>query len=180
MATGKKLKTSVTPEGVVVDIPAAAIDPISSTIILKIKGAPEVVVPLVNQEPDGSVRLMAAEAELHGDLQYESGGGKDAIGYWTNPDDFVSWSFNVARPGKFQITAEIASLGQGRFEIELGGQTISGTATNTGDYIKFLRADLSGTLEITAPGKVTVTVKPVKAGWAAINLKSLTLKPAAK
>jgi hypothetical protein len=33
-------------------------------------------------------------------------------------------------------------------------------------------------LDITTSGKVSVSVKPVKEGWEAINLKSLTLKPA--
>jgi hypothetical protein len=62
----------------------------------------------------------------------------------------------------------------------LGAQKISGTAPNTADYTKFRRANLTGTLEITAPGKVTLSVKPVKEGWQPINLKSLTLRPVAK
>jgi alpha-L-fucosidase len=178
LATGKRLKVEQNADGVIIDVPANAPDPISSTVILKIKGAPEVGVTPIIQESDGSVRLMASEAELHGGLQYESGGGKDSIGYWTNPDDFASWSFNVNRPGKFQVVAEIASLGQGKFEIVLGDQKVSGTAPNTGDYTKFRRANLTGTLEIAVPGKITVAVKPVKEGWEPINLKSLTLKPA--
>ena len=43
LATGKRLETSATPEGVVLDLPATAPDPISSTIVLKFKGAPEIV-----------------------------------------------------------------------------------------------------------------------------------------
>ena len=61
----------------------------------------------------------------------------------------------------------------------MGDQKISGTAPNTGDYTKFRRINLPGTLEIAAPGKITITVKPVAEGWRPINLKSLTLKPAA-
>jgi alpha-L-fucosidase len=85
----------------------------------------------------------------------------------------------VDRPGKFQFAAEIASLGAGKFEIVLGDQKISGTAPNTGDYTKFRHINLSGVLDISAPGKVTIAVKPVAGGWQPINLKSLTLKPAA-
>jgi alpha-L-fucosidase len=178
LATGKKLKAGQTADGAVIDVHANAPDPISSTVVLKIKGATEVGETPIIQESDGSVRLMASEAELHGGLQYESGGGKDCIGYWTNPDDFASWSFNVDRPGKFQVVAEIASLGQGKFEIIIGDQKVSSTAPNTGDYTRFRRANLTNTLDITTSGKVSVSVKPVKEGWEAINLKSLTLKPA--
>ena len=123
--------------------------------------------------------LLATEAELHGAIQYESGNGKDNIGYWTNPNDFANWTFNVDHPGSFQVAAEIASMGAGSFEIVLGEQSISGVAPNTGDYTKFRSINLAGTLEIVAPGIYTIAVKPVKAGWQPINLKSLMLKPAA-
>jgi alpha-L-fucosidase len=179
LATGKKLKTSVTPDGVVVDVPTNAPDVISSTVVLQFKGVPQIGATPITQKSDGSVRLMASEAELHGGLQYESGGGKDAIGYWTNPDDFAGWTFNVDRPGKFLVAAEIASLGAGRFEIMIGDQKISGTAVNTGDYTKFRSINLPGVLEISTPGKISLAVKPVAEGWQPINLKSLILKPAA-
>ena len=182
LATGKSLKTSVTPDGVLVDVPTNAPDAISSTVVLQFKGAPEVsevsATPIA-QGSDGSLRLLASEAELHGAIQYESGNGKDNIGYWTNPNDFANWTFNVDHPGSFQVAAEIASMGAGSFEIVLGEQSISGVAPNTGDYTKFRSINLAGTLEIVAPGIYTIAVKPVKAGWQPINLKSLMLKPAA-
>jgi alpha-L-fucosidase len=179
LATGKKLKTSVTPDGIVVEVPTNAPDAISSTVVLQFKGTPEVGASPITQESDGSVRLLGSEAELHGGLQYESGAGKDAIGYWTDPADFVGWTFTVDHPGKFQVAAEIASLGAGQFEIMIGDQKISGTAVSTGDYTKFRSINLSGVLEISTPGKISLSVKPVAEGWQPINLKSLTLKPAA-
>ncbi len=179
LATGKKLKNSVTPDGIVVDVPTNAPDAISSTVVLQFNGAPEIGATPIMQESDGSVRLFASEAELHGAIQYETGDGKDNIGYWTDPDDFASWSFIVDRPGRFQVAAEIASLGTGKFEIVTGDQKISGTAPNTGDYTKFRSINLPGVLEISAPGKISISVKPVAEGWQPINLKLLTLKPAA-
>jgi alpha-L-fucosidase len=178
LASGAKLDVTASPEGPVVTVPASAPDAIASVVALKIKGAPEVGVQPIMQESDGTVRLMASEAELHGELQYESGDGKDNIGWWTNPADWVSWTFKVDRPGKFQVTAETASQGTGKFQIAVGNAKVTGTAPNTGDYTKFKRANLTGTLEIANAGTVTLTVKPVKDGWQPINLKSLTLKPA--
>jgi alpha-L-fucosidase len=177
LATGDKLKTTATSEGVMIAIPATAPDPISSTLVLKIKGAPEVETPLLKQNADGTIRLPAAEADLQGELQYETGNGKDNIGYWVNPDDSARWTFQVSQPGKFQITAEIAALGTANFEIGIGDQKIAGTSPNTGDYAQFQSLHLNGVLEIAAPGKITLNVKPVKAGWTPINLKSIALQP---
>ena len=61
LATGGKL---------VVDVPTAATDPISSTVVLQVKGAIEVAMAPIFQEDDGSARLLASEAESHGELQY--------------------------------------------------------------------------------------------------------------
>jgi alpha-L-fucosidase len=115
---------------------------------------------------------------LNGELRYESGGGKDNLGYWTNPNDTASWNFQVTRPGKFQVIAEIASQGEGRFEVSVGGQKLAGTAPSTGDYVKFKPVTLAGFLEIAQPGTFTLTVKPVAEAWQPLNLKALKLQPA--
>jgi alpha-L-fucosidase len=66
LATGAKLTVAVMPEGPSLSVPATAPDPISSTIMLEIKGAPEVGVVPIMQGSDGSVRLLAVEATTHG------------------------------------------------------------------------------------------------------------------
>jgi hypothetical protein len=58
-------------------------------------GPPEVVIEPLTQKPDGSLTLAAAEATLHGKLQYERGDGRDNIGHWTNAKDWVEWEFQV-------------------------------------------------------------------------------------
>jgi alpha-L-fucosidase len=180
LAGDRKLDFQAGTDGVVLAGLPGAPDPVSSTVVLEIPGAPEVGPVPILQEADGSVRLLAAEADLHGkDIAYESGGGKDNIGFWTNPGETASWTFKIDRPGRFQLVAEIASLGQGNFEVILGEQRLGGGAPNTGDYTKFRRTTLSGTLNIATAGFVTVTVKPVAEGWSPINLKSLTLNPVA-
>lgn len=176
LATGAMLKASSTAEGVVVGVPAKAPDAIASTVVLVISGVPEVAATPIIQEADGAVRLMASEAELKGGLQYESGSGKDNIGYWTDPQDTASWSFKVDRPGKFKVSVEIAAEDSGKFELQLGNQIVRGTAPKTGDYTKFKRMNLTDSLEIPA-GSSTLTVVPVAEGWHPMNLKSVKLEP---
>ena len=177
LATGAALKFSRSADGVEVMVPATAPDPISSTVVMTIQGPPEVAAVELSQEADGTVRLMASEADLHGGVQYESGGGKDNIGYWTDPADTAGWTFKVNRPGKFKVSAEIAAEDSGDFELIVGGQKISGTSPVTHDYTKFQRVNLAGTLDLSA-GSAKLTVKPVAAGWHPMNLRSVLLTPA--
>jgi len=180
LAGDQSLKSGKAGEDVVVAVPASAPDAISSTVVLTIRGEPDVTALVIGQAADGSVRLLASEADLNGELKYEVGGGKDNIGYWLSPKDTASWSFKVTRPGKFQVVAEIASQGQGRFELSVAGQKLPGTAPNTGEYTKFQSLAIAGSLELSKPGDYTLIVKPIAAGWEPLNLKSLTLKPVSR
>jgi alpha-L-fucosidase len=177
LAGGGKLKTTRSEEGVMVEVPATAPDPISSTVVLKIRGEPEVTTTPITQESDGSVRLMANEADLHGTLQYESGHDKDNIGYWTHPEDSVSWKFKVERPGRFQVVADIAAEASGAFVVQVNGQELQGKAPATRDYTKFRQTKLTGEIELAEPGSVRLIVKPVADGWKPMNLRSVTLQP---
>ncbi len=176
LAGGKALKFTSAAEGVTVTVPETAPDKISSTVVLKIQGAPEVAPAPILQASDGSVRLMASEADLHGSLQYETGGGKDNLGYWTNPNDTASWPFRIDRPGKFKVIADLAAEASGQFEVLAGDQKLSGTAPATKDYTKFRQVTLTGEMELSNAGSVTLTVKPVAEGWQPMNLRSLTLQ----
>jgi alpha-L-fucosidase len=177
LAGGAALSFTNVADGVEVRVPATAPDPISSTVVLKIKGAPDIAVKPITQASDGTVRLSGSEAELRGNLQYEVGGGKDDIGYWTNPADTASWTFQVDHPGKFTLVADIAAEQSARFEVWGAGQTLQGASPATRSYTTFSRTNLTGTLEIASPGKVTLTVQPVAPGWRPMNLRSLRLVP---
>lgn len=177
LATGEKLKTSAASDGIVIEIPPTAPDPISSTIVLKLKGAPEIEATTLRQSADGSIMLAAANADLHGVLQYEHDNGKDNIGYWADSADYASWTVKVSQTGKFRVTTNIAARNDSNFEISINDQKISGAAPKTGDYTKFQSTRLDGLLEISAPGEVTISVKPEKDNWSPINLKSVKLIP---
>ena len=54
-------------DGVILSVPATAPDPMSSTIVLKVKGPLEIDQPVLAQQEDGVVMLPASEARLHGE-----------------------------------------------------------------------------------------------------------------
>jgi alpha-L-fucosidase len=99
------------------------------------------------------------------------------VGYWTDAAEWVEWPFQVARSGRFVVTAEIAATGSGSFEVILGEQKLLATAPNTGDYARYRTVEL-GTVEIAAPGKVSLSVKPVAREWRPLNLRTIRLTPA--
>ena len=163
-------------DGITLTVPTAAPDPVSSTVVLKITGAPDVTPTYLGQDPSGVLKLTAVDAVTHGEVQYEAGAGHDNLGFWTSAADWVEWNPKITQPGTFAVTAEIAAPGSGSFTVGAGGQTLSGTAPNTGDYGKYQTVSL-GTLVVSKAGQVTISVHPVVAGWQSMNLRSLTLTP---
>jgi alpha-L-fucosidase len=165
------------PDGWTISVPAQAPDSISSTIVLKIEGAPNVKQPMLSQDFDGSVSLPSAEARLHGsDIQTENENGHDNIGYWTNPDDWCEWQFKISAPGKFDVTADMAAEVSAQIELSAGGSRLHAATPGTGNYQKYKTVKL-GSVEIANAGVATLELRPVKDGWNPVNVRSLRLAP---
>jgi hypothetical protein len=111
-------------------------------------------------------------------MKYEAGPDRDNLGCWANPSDWAEWELDVARPGRFKVTAEIAALASGRFHVLLGDQGLDGNAPSTGDYGRFQKVEL-GTVEVPAAGKTSLAVRPIPEGWQPMNLRSVELVPLA-
>jgi len=175
LATGQNLKSHRSGQDLVVEVPQTAPDAISSTVVLELAGEPEVIIPLLTQAADGSIRLPASEATLHGGLQYESAADHDNIGFWTNPKDWVEWEFQINQAGRFEMSASLAALAPTTFTVEIATQKINGSAPVTGSYTRFESKHL-GMVELPK-GKLTLRVKPVAADWQPLNLRAITLNP---
>jgi alpha-L-fucosidase len=172
-----KISSEQTPQGLVLHVPATAPDKVSSTIVLKLQKEPEIEPTGIFQDFDGSVVLQASEATLHGEqIQYESESPHDNIGFWQNPDDWAEWTFNISKPGKFDVSAEVAALEKASFEVGAGDQKVRGNANVTGDWTKFRLVKL-GIVELPSAGKQTVTLHAIKGGWQPLNIKAVRLKP---
>jgi alpha-L-fucosidase len=166
-------------EGLSLAVPTTAPDPIASTIVLIVKGPLEIEQAGICQDYDGSIVLPASEARFHGEqIKYESGSQRDNIGFWLDPKEWADWEFTVTKPGKFDVTAEIAGPERSALEVSVADQKAKAATPATGDYGRFRRMKL-GTLEIPATGKSTLAVHGVEEGWRPVNVKSIRLTPAA-
>ncbi|MBN1363102.1 MAG: alpha-L-fucosidase [Sedimentisphaerales bacterium] len=182
LANGQSLPTSTTEDGVIVSVPAEPVDPIDTVIVARIDGKLVVEKVLPGQAADGTLTLAATMADIHnpngGDTQVEDIDGQPNIGWWTNDRSWVSWSFKVDKPGKFDVVATIATLATGsKFELVVGDAKLTVDAPNTGSYQSFRTVTL-GRVELMETGAHELSIRPLRRQWQPINLRSVVLKPA--
>ena len=164
----------------VVTVPRRVPDKVDTVVMLEMEAEPVVT----TQAKDGSLNLKASNAVVRGaNARYESGGGKDNIGYWTNPDDYVIWRFKVIKTGTFNAEVTFAcdaGSGGSKYILTVGGQELAGTVKDTGGWTSFVTEKL-GTVKITKPGTYNLSLKPKSMPRGAVmNLKSVTLVPIKK
>lgn len=173
----RALPLEQTADGLVISVPADLPHAISTTVAAEFNQPLEITLTYLMPNADGSITLHAVDAGLHGsNIQYEQGDDRNSLGFWSNPEDYADWQFKLAKPAKYQVTAEIASPSSASIEVTIGQTTLRAAAPHTSGYGDFKSVDL-GQAEISSPGVITVAVHPVKDGWNPINLRSIALKP---
>jgi len=108
----------------------------------------------------------------------EERGGKSNIGFWDKSDEWVSWDARGAKPGKYQITANIAAgAGDTELAVEAAGQTLTAKVAGTAGWDAFATTDV-GVVDVGSTGAFTLKLQAKDAAtWRAINLRSLSLVP---
>jgi len=136
---------------------------------------------MITPADDGSIRLLAEAGTPHGPrIEYMPEPEWRAFGWWTD-QDYVSWEFETAGPGEFEVikTWSVADQYADRmFVIEAGGQRVRGYAQRTGTWENF---ETRGVGRVTlAAGKQRLTVKPAQAfsDGGLMDLREIRLVPA--
>lgn len=171
-------------EGTVVHISKPKrLDPAVTVIELKLAGAPVVKQVSATLKPDANGVLLchARDAEVHGQsARYEQGDGKDNIGFWTVPTDYVTWSILVPQGGRYRVKVTYACPPENagsRFSVGIeGGRRLEGTVESTGSWTDFRDFVLG---ETTVPaGKQTLSVRvSAMPRGAVMNLQKVVLEP---
>lgn len=147
--------------------------------VLDVRGPVKVVPVPIRPMVGGTVALTASDAAVTGGAGYE-GGEKQAIGFWTNVKDTVSWSFE-APAGTYKVEIEYAvepaSAGS-TFQVAVDQAKVQGTAAATGGWSSFRTLNL-GSIVVSSSGlhKLTVSALTMPKG-AVMNLRGVRLTPA--
>ncbi len=180
-ATPGNLRTQQHDESLIIHLPLQPVSEIASVVALDIVGEPDIAEALLLQRADGSIVLRAFDAEVIGfTARYESGNGKDNIGFWTDSADVVMWRFEVSRPGRFRVAlsqACPADTAGARFAVIAAGAELSSTVRPTSGWTDFIDIDI-GEIEVPSPGKCELRVEArSRPALALMNLRSVTLRP---
>ena len=190
IATGEKLSVEKKADGsYVIDRPSR-LDAISTAISLSLNGPPTVVEPemLLGPSQSGLFNLNAEGATLDGDeIKLQESGENANIGFWTNPNDAITWKVNV--PGRdateYQAKLEFAcpeGVEGSKFRILVDDKPtgVNGTVIKTKSWNDFEIMSLDGIIRLT-PGKHVIKIKVDQMPkYAVMNVKRLTLTPVVK
>jgi arylsulfatase A-like enzyme len=129
--------------------------------------------------PNALIFLEARDAKVQAKkLKYEDPPQKDTLGFWVDPTDTASWTFQVAKPGKYRVSIlQGCSKGSGgsTVALEVGASKAEFTVEETGHFQRFIPREV-GLLDLTT-GENTLTVRPLKKKGAAImDLRRVTLE----
>lgn len=136
---------------------------------------------VIRQADDGTVLLHAKDVSIHGStVRYEPQPNKNTIGYWTKVGDWVSWDFEITRPGEFKVEIlQGCGNGSGGSEVEfaVGEQKLKLVVKETGGFQDFVSREL-GSYKVDKAGRYTLSVKPkTKPGVAVMDLRQVKLTP---
>ena len=174
------------PDGLHITLPESGLSEIAT--VLKISGSnlrdftvttPAAPTTTVNQDVTGNLNLSATAASIHGgDLNTETNDGQDNLGFWDNPEDWVSWDAAVTSGGKFEVTALVATQSfPTTFNFKIAGQSLVGNVPLTNGWQTYQEINL-GTVTLKK-GRQEASLKPASAAtWKPMNLRGVRLKKA--
>jgi len=170
-------KTDVQP----VSIDTEPADPAKPLVVKSLVLTPAPEGKPILQSDDLSITLHAHDATVHGvSLRYEVKPEKNTLGFWSNPKDWVSWDFEVKKPGKYIVFVMYGSGGGKDIEIGVANQGLNFTTKDTGGYHTFTFFE-AGRVNFENSGMQTLTVKPsAKTGGGVMDLRQIILLPILK
>jgi len=184
MQGGKQLswkKIKGNEPGISINVPKEAPDLISTVIKVEIKGELNVDLLLPGQDKKGNLVLEPEYADMNNrystHLKLEQQNGKSNIGNWIDKRLWISYTFEINKPGTFNVDADLAAQNKSGLVFNLGGKEKQNVMLNpSGSFSKYQVVNL-GTLTFDEPGTYTLEIRPVKEGWSPVKMRNIELKP---
>jgi hypothetical protein len=180
-ATHAALPVSRRDNSLVIAGPKNPPDRLVSVVVLESAEKLETVPTVTRPNDDGTIPLHARNAVIHGrTIRFEPEPHKNTVGYWTDARDWVSWDFEIEKPGQYRV--EILQgcgkgSGESKVDFAVGQQVLPVTVQDTGGFQNFVSRDI-GRMRFESTGRYTLTVTPKnKPGLAVMDLRQVTLTP---
>ena len=156
-------------------------DPAKPLVVKSLRLTPAPEGKPIIQSDDLSITLHGRDSTVHGvNLRYEVKPEKNTLGFWSNPNDWVSWDFEVKKPGTYIVFVMYGSGGGKDVEIGVANQKLNFTTKDTGGYHTFTFFE-AGRVTFDNPGSQTLTVKASpKTGGGVMDLRQIILLPVLK
>ena len=188
--TGGEATFNQDARGVRLSLPSASRDPVVTLFKLALEQpvsevhrpgqypAPSAARAAIHASTNGVLLLAADRAETQGGVQAESRGGETNLGFWTNPEGRARWKINVPKPGRYALSAEMATPASDiGFTADVAGRQVHGVAPQTGSYDTY-ETVAAGEVEFKEAGDFTLELRPRNpARWQPINVRWLKLAP---
>ena len=168
--------------GIVLHLPNQALDPVSTVIVLKVKGELDVERILPTQRADGAITLAVDDANIHNPGyggRLEIGQDKNSVSHlagWTDFRSHVDWLIKIDRPGTFQVYANVAASERSDFSLQANSDNEKRFTVNPTGGPDLFQRQLIGTLELSG-GESKIVMHPQELDWRPIILRSLSLRP---
>lgn len=124
---------------------------------------------------ENEVRLMAADAKIHGGAKYYASG--EFIGGWLDRNATLEWTLDVQEPGypNVELLYSCAPGCGGHFELTVGDKKLTGRTQPTGDWYAYRPLKLGSVELAKGPCKVILKAGPFKT--APMNVKYIQISP---
>lgn len=129
---------------------------------------------MVTPDSDGVIRLTPAKAKLSGKQSIVQRHGEPQIHNWTNPRDTVSWEFQAAESGTYQVKIVTASLKSGAVIIGTGIGKLACSVPETDD-LKTFKILKMGQVELEEGKTAKLLLQPVVDGWSPVSIRRVEL-----
>jgi alpha-L-fucosidase len=181
LAGGQKVKARATEDGVVVDLPGKATDPIISVVVLEFERPLTITQQaFVTAGEDGNILLDAHSADLHGGysgtIRLEGRGADAHLTHWSDASWRVEYVISPPSAGRWEIEAEVIAPAAVELLVKSGKKEDKVPVAATGDEKSYKTVSL-GSIELPA-GQTSFELKGVAAGWKPIQVRRVTLRPA--
>ncbi|QNN24966.1 alpha/beta hydrolase fold domain-containing protein [Planctomycetales bacterium ZRK34] len=129
----------------------------------------------VVQDDQGNFTCAARQSKLHGKKITTQGKADNMnIGYWVNPDDYVTWELKVREPGEYRVVINYAAAkGNARIAAEAAGSVAEAARPSTGGFDQYRDLEL-GALTLPA-GNVELRIRSADGKRPMINLRRVVL-----